>query len=129
MPAYTDILTNSSRTLYVALTDDRRRRASEHKTQLYEDAFTPRCRVTQVAYYEVLADGPAALAREARLKRWTRAKKIALIGRMNPGWSDLGDRWFPPDETETLTMGERPFNVSDLLLPRVSASHGSAASG
>jgi predicted GIY-YIG superfamily endonuclease len=31
-----------------------------------------------------------AIARESQLKKWSRAKKIALINRVNPSWLDLG---------------------------------------
>jgi putative endonuclease len=34
-----------------------------------------------------------ALAREKEIKGWTRAKKIALIERSNPSWSDLSEAW------------------------------------
>ena len=30
-----------------------------------------------------------AIAREKQLKGWSRAKKIALIEKINPGWEDL----------------------------------------
>ena len=114
---YTYILTNPSRTLYVGMTDDLRRRVFEHKTQLYENAFTARYRVNLLAYYEVLTDGNAALAREAQLKGWTRAKKVKLVERVNPHWADLSDRWYASDELTTLTLTERPLVVPDLLLP------------
>jgi predicted GIY-YIG superfamily endonuclease len=29
-------------------------------------------------------------ARESQLEKWSRAKKVALINRMNPNWDDLG---------------------------------------
>ena len=31
-----------------------------------------------------------AIARESQLKKWSRAKKIDLINRLNAGWEDLG---------------------------------------
>ena len=129
MPAYTYILTNPSRVLYVGMTDDLRRRAFEHKTQRYDDAFTARYRVNQLAYYESLTDGPAALARETQLKRWTRAKKIALIERVNPAWFDLSDTWFSNGELTTGILVDRPLVVPDLLLPSGGARHASPSAG
>jgi len=32
----------------------------------------------------------ATQSRESQLKKWSRAKKIALINQMNPTWQDLG---------------------------------------
>jgi putative endonuclease len=34
------------------------------------------------------------IAREKELKGWRRAKKIALIESMNPGWMDLSRDWY-----------------------------------
>jgi predicted GIY-YIG superfamily endonuclease len=34
-------------------------------------------------------DIESAIAREKQLKGWSRAKKIALIEKRNPGWEDL----------------------------------------
>ena len=31
-----------------------------------------------------------AIALESQLKKWSRAKKVELINRMNPSWLDLG---------------------------------------
>ena len=129
MPAYTYILTNPSRTLYIGMTDNLRRRVFEHKTGFYNDAFTARYRVTMLAYYEVLPGGAAGLAREAQLKGWTRAKKIKLVERVNPGWFDLADRWYTPDEITTLSLAERAFDIPDLLLPSRSAKHASPSAG
>jgi putative endonuclease len=103
---YVYILTNHSRTLYVGMTDDLRRRVFEHKTKFY-DGFTQKYEVNQLVYYEQLVDGLAALAREKQLKGWTRAKKIVLIERKNPNWLDLGDRWYSERELETESLEER----------------------
>jgi len=35
-----------------------------------------------------------AIAREKQVKGWTRAKKEALIARMNPEWNDLAADWY-----------------------------------
>jgi len=40
-------------------------------------------------YHELFHDIESAIAREKQLKGWTRARKIALIEKMNPGWEDL----------------------------------------
>jgi putative endonuclease len=40
--------------------------------------------------YEHYCDVRDAIARESQLKKWSRAKKIALISRLNPSWLDLG---------------------------------------
>jgi hypothetical protein len=40
-------------------------------------------------YFEDTDDIGAAIAREKQLKSWRRSKKIALIHKVNPEWSDL----------------------------------------
>jgi hypothetical protein len=40
-------------------------------------------------YFEDTDDVGAAVAREKELKGWRRSKKIALIQKVNPQWSDL----------------------------------------
>ena len=111
------------------MTTDLRRRVFEHKAGAYDDAFTARYGVDRLAYYEILPDGPAALSREGQLKGWTRSKKMSLVGRANPGWFDLADRWFSAEELTTLTMVERAFVVPDLLLPGRAANCASPSAG
>jgi putative endonuclease len=41
-------------------------------------------------YYEYYSDVGEAIARESQLKKWSRAKKVVLIERLNPNWLDLG---------------------------------------
>jgi len=35
-----------------------------------------------------------AIGRETQLKKWSRAKKVALIATMNPRWDDLAPQIF-----------------------------------
>jgi putative endonuclease len=45
-----------------------------------------------------------AIAREKQIKGWTRAKKIALIEKMNPTWIDLSEGWGKPLTTSNSGM-------------------------
>jgi putative endonuclease len=86
------IMTNRPRgVLYVGVTSNLPRRAYEHRMGLL-DGFTSRYGLTQLVHYEQYALIVDALAREKTLKRWTRAWKIALIEKDNPGWVDLYDQ-------------------------------------
>jgi len=42
-------------------------------------------------YHEHYSKVEDTIAREKQLKRWSRAKKVDLIERMNPRWLDLAD--------------------------------------
>jgi putative endonuclease len=51
--------------------------------------FPAAYRCNKLIYYEHCGEIRDAIARETQLKKWLRAKKIALIARMNPSWLDL----------------------------------------
>jgi putative endonuclease len=88
-PHYVYILTNRRRTvLYVGMTNDLRRRLGEHRHP-DNDGFTARYNVTRLLYYESHPTRAAAFRRERQLKGWRRAKKEALIQRVNPGFKAL----------------------------------------
>jgi len=46
--------------------------------------------VQKLIYDEHYHDVRDAIARESQLKKWSRAKKIDLINRLNAGWENLG---------------------------------------
>jgi putative endonuclease len=89
---YAYILTNRSRTLYVGVTNDLRRRLWEHRYDA-GSAFTSRYRIDRLVGFEAHGDVRAAIARETQIKGWTRAKKMALIVARNPAWHDLSEEW------------------------------------
>jgi putative endonuclease len=86
---YVYILTNKTHSvLYVGVTNDLRRRVSEHKNKLIK-GFTKRYNVDKLVYYEMSEDVLSAISREKQLKDGSRLKKICLIEGMNPEWRDL----------------------------------------
>lgn len=83
------ILTNRHHTvLYTGVTNDLKRRLYEHQLKLVK-GFTSRYNADKLVYYEVCEQVDSAIAREKQIKAGSRAKKIALIERMNPEWRDL----------------------------------------
>ena len=90
---YVYIMTNHSKTLYVGMTNDLRRRVWQHKQKLI-DGFTRRYNITRLIYYEETPNVRAAIAREKQIKGWLRKKKIALVESVNPGWKDLSEEWY-----------------------------------
>ena len=82
------ILSSLSGTLYVGLTDDLPLRMMQHKNGEY-DGFTKKYEVNRLMYYEGFTDSNAAAAREKQIKKYSRAKKIALFKKSNPHWVDL----------------------------------------
>jgi len=83
------ILTNRYHTvLYAGVTSDLVRRVVEHRTKAIR-GFTSRYNVDKLVFYEVAIDPYTAIAREKQIKAGSRARKIALVNDMNPGWRDL----------------------------------------
>ena len=85
---YVYILTNNSRVLCVGITNDLRRRVAEHRAGI-GGVFTRKYHVHQLVWCERFGTPNAAIAMEKRIKDWNRAKKVALISKINPKWDDL----------------------------------------
>ena len=89
---YVYILASKSRALYVGVTNDLARRVYEHKHKRVP-GFTSHYNIDRLVHYEMGQDIEAAILREKEIKRWRRAKKIALIEATNPSWRDLSEDW------------------------------------
>ncbi|KKR03438.1 MAG: Excinuclease ABC C subunit domain protein [Parcubacteria group bacterium GW2011_GWF2_39_13b] len=87
---YVYIMTNHSKTLYIGITNNLKKRVWEHKNKLVE-GFTKKYNINQLIYYEQTDNVYSAIAREKQLKKWRREKKINLIEKINPLWNDLSD--------------------------------------
>ena len=86
-------MSNVARTIYTGVTNNLERRVYEHKHKLIS-GFTIKYNLTELVYYAETNDIREAIAREKQIKGWVRAKKVALIEEMNPGWLDLSESWF-----------------------------------
>lgn len=82
------IVASLSRTIYIGVTNDLRRRVYEHKMK-ETPGFTATYNVNRLVWFEEFGDPASAIAREKQLKGWRREKKIRLIEATNPGWDDL----------------------------------------
>ena len=78
--------------LYIGVTNSLERRMWEHKTKAIS-GFTKKYNCDQLVYFELYENIAQAIAREKQLKGWIRAKKDALIAKMNPGLMDLSAEW------------------------------------
>jgi len=81
-------MTNNSKTLYIGMTNDIRKRVAQHKEMTIE-GFTKRYKITKLIYFEEFDDVRYAIERETRLKTWSRKKKVDLIATMNPNWEEI----------------------------------------
>ena len=89
---YFYIMSSATRVIYIGVTDNLERRVYEHKTKLVK-GFSSRYNTHKLVYFEQTSDVIVAIEREKQLKGWDRAKKVALIIRDNPSWSDLSLTW------------------------------------
>jgi putative endonuclease len=94
---FTYVVASRSLTLCIGITRDLEKRVFEHKCKLYE-GFTATYNFDRLVWFESFADPRTAIRREKQLKGWTRAKKMALIKKMNPTWIDLSERWYTPEQ-------------------------------
>ena len=85
---YVYILANRSRSLYTGVTSNLARRLYEHRSGLIS-SFTSKYAIHRLVHVETATNPRDAIAREKQIKRWTRAKKVALIEATNPNWADL----------------------------------------
>ena len=78
--------------LYIGVTSNLPRRLYEHRNGL-ADGFTKQYNIHKLVYFEHTNDVYSAISREKQLKKWTRAKKNALVTRAYPNWADLSAEW------------------------------------
>jgi putative endonuclease len=105
-------MASRSLTLYTGVTDNIYRRALEQKSGKI-DGFTKRYNINRLVYYETLKYIGNAIAREKRVKAWTRAKRIALIKSLNPTWQDLADGWGEKVELQIPRFARDDKNFED----------------
>jgi putative endonuclease len=82
------ILAGKSAVLYTGMTNNLERRMREHRQKVVP-GFTKRYNITKLVWFEVHGTASSAIEREKQIKNWNRAKRMALIERSNPHWTDL----------------------------------------
>ena len=86
---YVYILTNTHHNvLYTGVTNDLERRCYEHKQKKIK-GFTQKYNVDKLIYFERFDSIDSAIAREKQIKGFSRAKKLALINKVNYDWKEL----------------------------------------
>jgi len=76
--------------LYTGVTNDLKRRITEHKNGCGSN-FTSRYNCVKLVYYEVYEDIKIAIEREKAIKHYKRQWKNTLVESVNPQWEDLSD--------------------------------------
>jgi putative endonuclease len=102
--AYIYILGSRTGTLYIGVTSNLYLRVMQHREGKWE-GFTATYSCERLLYFEGYNDIRAAIAREKQLKGWRRAKKLNLIGTINPEFEDLAQTW----GCKTITVHEKMY--------------------
>ena len=76
---YVYILECSDKTFYTGITSDLTNRLQSHKSGKYKDSYTYSRRPLGLVYYCEFTNPNVAIATEKRFKKWSKAKKKALI--------------------------------------------------
>ncbi len=80
MPYFVYILRTSSNTFYIGQTNNLEKRIQEHKKKSSKSAkYIRYFSDFKLVYSEIYSTRKDAMQREAHLKKWSRAKKEALI--------------------------------------------------
>ena len=82
------IMSGASSVIYLGVTSHLTRRVFQHKQKLHP-GFTKTYNLTKLVWFEPHSTARSAIAREKEIKKWRRAKKVALIESLNPAWNDL----------------------------------------
>ena len=85
---YVYLLSNTTGTLYVGMTNNLVRRIWQHREKLVP-GFTSKYDVSRLLHAEMFMTPLEAIAREKQIKGWTRAKKLTLIRASNPQFREL----------------------------------------
>ena len=89
---YFYIMANAYNTvLYCGATTDLYKRVQEHTNKIFKNSFTSKYNVDKLVYFESFSIAGDAFEREKQIKAGSRKKKIELIVRLNPEWTDLSE--------------------------------------
>ena len=76
---YVYILLCSDNTYYTGITNNFRRRLEEHQSGIFFNSYTSRRLPVQLVYYCSFTNVEIAIQKEKQIKKWSKAKKEALI--------------------------------------------------
>lgn len=76
---YVYILKCSDTSYYTGLTSNLNKRLIEHKTGKHKESYTYNRRPIKLSFYAEFTNVEMAISTEKQIKKWSRAKKEALI--------------------------------------------------
>ena len=76
---YVYILECSDSTYYTGITSDLEKRVESHQSGKHRDSYTASRRPVELVFYCEFTEAEKAIETEKQIKKWSRAKKKALI--------------------------------------------------
>ncbi|WP_291964744.1 GIY-YIG nuclease family protein [Maribacter sp.] len=76
---YVYILECADNSFYTGITSNLTQRLESHQSGKYKDSYTSKRRPVNLVYYCEFTDPNLAIEMEKRIKKWSKAKKKALI--------------------------------------------------
>src|SRR5690554_1822078 len=73
------ILECSDKSYYTGITSNLTNRLEKHQSGRYKESYTHNRRPVELVFYATFTDVEMAIATEKQIKKWSRAKKEALI--------------------------------------------------
>lgn len=83
---YVYILRCADGTYYTGVTNNLDRRFAEHQSGLHKDSYTYSRRPVELKWFAQFNNVHTAIAKEKQIKKWSQAKKEALI---NDDWDSV----------------------------------------
>ena len=77
--SYVYILKCSDNTYYTGVTSNLNNRVNQHQSGIYKNGYTHQRRPVELVFYAEFTDITIAIEKEKQLKKWSKAKKEALI--------------------------------------------------
>ncbi|WP_340201070.1 GIY-YIG nuclease family protein [Ascidiimonas sp. W6] len=77
--SYLYILKCSDNTFYTGVTSNLTVRLEQHEEGIHRDSYTFKRRPVELVFYAEFTDINLAIAKEKQIKKWSKAKKLALI--------------------------------------------------
>ena len=77
--SYVYILKCSDNTYYTGVTSNLNNRVNQHQSGIHKNSYTHQRRPVELVFYAEFTDITIAIEKEKQLKKWSKAKKEALI--------------------------------------------------
>ncbi len=76
---YVYILQCADKTFYTGVTSNLTKRLLEHQSGAHKDSYTSKRLPVELVFYTSFTEVNFAIAKEKQIKKWSQAKKLALI--------------------------------------------------